>query len=210
MLFCGFPNGCWIVGWDLTYYGRNQNSRLRVTKWQFTMWSCWDGIDHLGGFCSDFEFHKHEKRSLLEGTSSRCLEGEVPHPLQIKPSNLMILGYLQQYPNGRASKLRTSPTKICPKKVSCLEETTGSLEVRTLTFTCCHVDHAAQSPHFLRGFWGDFLIPLLVCKGSAHRWSHYETMVEVAAQTRTLGINFLKDLDLPSRNEHGNWKVHLS
>lgn len=31
---------------------------------------------------------------------------------------------------------------------------------------------------------GDFLIPLLVCKGSAHRWSHYETMVEVAAHSR--------------------------
>lgn len=37
-----------------------------------------------------------------------------------------------------------------------------------------------------------------MCKGSAHRWSHYETMVEVAAHSRTLGINFLKDLDLPS------------
>lgn len=61
-------------------------------------------------------------------------------------------------------------------------------------WSCC----TCQLPHFLRGSWGDFLIPLLVCKGSAHRWSHYETMVEVAAHSRTLGINFLKDLDLPS------------
>lgn len=65
-----------LLNWDLMYYGRNQNSRYRVTKWQFTMWSCWDGIDHLGGFCSDFAFHEHEKRSLLEGTS--CIVVRIP------------------------------------------------------------------------------------------------------------------------------------
>lgn len=31
---------------------------------------------------------------------------------------------------------------------------------------------------------GDFLVPLLLCKGSAHRWPRYESMVEVAARTQ--------------------------
>lgn len=35
---------------------------------------------------------------------------------------------------------------------------------------------------------GDSLVPLLLCKGSAHRWPHYESMVDVAARTQKLPL----------------------
>lgn len=35
---------------------------------------------------------------------------------------------------------------------------------------------------------GDSLVPLLLCKGSAHRWPRYESMVEVAARTQKLPL----------------------
>ena len=51
---------------------------------------------------------------------------------------------------------------------------------------CTLVAIAAEDSCVL--FPGDSLVPLLLCKGSAHRWPHYESIVEVAARTLNLGF----------------------